>query len=305
LDLIDRALYRHLLIPATKEALQDMQNRLAWWYRVPRAGPGRWIAFNDLKFHFAGHPQDGSVGNPDVPPMWNMQPRQDNGLMHWDGFSDDIRKSAQNAAIAGGAAAEDVPWDRLWRIVDWWLEQPVPEYPAEIDGELADRGREVWERTCASCHEIGRPSAGRVIPVDEIGTDPERWELVTRATVERYNEVAAERYGWEEPQIQKTEGYVAVLLDGVWLRAPYLHNGSVPTLADLLKPPSERPVTFWRGYDVYDFEKVGYVSSGPEAEATGFLYDTRLRGNGNEGHLYGTDLPEASKQALIEYLKTF
>lgn len=304
LDSVDRLIYRYILIPQTRKALREMQNRLAWWYRVPEVGPGRWIAFNDLKFYFAGQPQDRSVGNPDVPPLWNMQPRQDNGLMHWDGFSDDIRKSAQNAAIAGGAMEEDVPWDDLERIVDWWLHQPVPEYPADVDEELAERGSRIWARDCASCHEIGNPTAGRVIPIEEIGTDRERFDLVTPATVERYNEVAEEWYGWEEPQIQKTEGYVAVLLDGVWLRAPYLHNGSVPTIADLLEPPSERPVTFWRGYDLYDFERLGYVSHGPEAEAVGFFYDTRLRGNGNEGHLYGTDLPAESKRALIEYLKT-
>ncbi len=305
LDAVDRLLYRHVLIPETRKKLRDMQSRLSWWYRVPRTGPGRWIAFNDLKFYFAGQPQDRSVGNPDVPPLWNMQPRQDNGLMHWDGFSDDMRKSAQNAAIAGGAMEEDVPWDDVARLVDWWLRQPPPEYPAEVDAALAAEGGQVWARECASCHEIGNATAGRVIPVEEIGTDRERFDLVTPATVERYNRVAEEWYGWSEPQIQKTEGYVAVLLDAVWARAPYLHNGSVPTLADLLRPPSERPVTFWRGYDVYDFERLGYVSSGAEAEAVGFLYDTRLRGNGNQGHLYGTDLSEEDKRALLEHLKTF
>ena len=305
LDFIDRVLYRRVLIPTTQRKLQEMQNRLSWWYRVPEVGPGRWIAFNDLKFYFAGQPQDRSVGNPDVPPLWNMQPRQDNGLMHWDGFSDDLRKSAQNAVIAGGATEEDIPRADLARLVDWWMVQPPPAFPRPVDPVLAERGQAIWAARCASCHEIGNPTAGRVIPIDSIGTDRARYDLVTPETVTRYNEVAEEWYGWTEPQIQKTEGYVALLLDGVWLRAPYLHNGSVPTIADLLRPPAERPTTFWRGYDVYDFDDLGFVSTGPEAEATGFLYDTRLKGNGNGGHLYGTDLSEADRGALIEYLKTF
>ena len=67
----------------------------------------------------------------------------------------------------------------------------------------------------------------------------------------------------------RRRGYVSVLLDGVWLRAPYLHNGSVPTLADLLEPPDKRPKLFWRGYDVYDQEKIGFITMGPEAETPG------------------------------------
>jgi hypothetical protein len=89
-------------------------------------------------------------------------------------------------------------------------------------------------------------------------------------------------------------------LDGVWLRAPYLHNGSVPTLRDLLKLPSERPRVFYRGGDVYDYASVGFVSDNP----TGFRFDVSLRGNGNGGHLYGTTLGTSEKQDLLEYLKT-
>jgi hypothetical protein len=92
-------------------------------------------------------------------------------------------------------------------------------------------------------------------------------------------------------------------LDGVWLRAPYLHNGSVPTLRALLYL-DERPATFYRGYDVYDWDAVGFVSSGAEAASAGVRFDTSLRGNGNGGHVYGRDLPREDREAMIEYLKT-
>lgn len=91
-------------------------------------------------------------------------------------------------------------------------------------------------------------------------------------------------------------------MDGIWLRAPYLHNGSVPTLCDLLNLPNERPQTFHRGYDFYDPVKVGFQEPperavGPlgQMEQRYFLFDTRRRGEGNGGHFYGTTLPPGQK----------
>ncbi len=100
------------------------------------------------------------------------------------------------------------------------------------------------------------------------------------------------------------DGYVAKPLVGVWLLGPYLHNGSVPTLRDLLSPPEQRPRVFYRGYDVVDTENIGFISTGPLAATRGFRIDTVQRGNGNAGHEYGTGLSEPDKRALLEYLKT-
>jgi hypothetical protein len=113
-----------------------------------------------------------------------------------------------------------------------------------------------------------------------------------------------EAYPWDFDAFQKTDGYVAVPLDGVWLRAPYLHNGSVPSLHDLPLPPDKRPTSFVRGYDVYDPDRVGFVSAGAKAERVEFKYDTSLRGNSSQGHVYGAGLPDDRKRALIEFLKT-
>ena len=110
---------------------------------------------------------------------------------------------------------------------------------------------------------------------------------------------------------QDPYGYVSPPLNGIWLRAPYLHNGSVPTLRDLLNPPYERPQTFHRGYDVFDPVKVGFKEPpprpvGPNGELYQpyFLFDTREKGNGNQGHTYGTQLSGEDKERLLEYLKT-
>ena len=106
------------------------------------------------------------------------------------------------------------------------------------------------------------------------------------------------------PNMVKQEGYQAMPLDGIWMRAPYLHNGSVPTLRDLLEPEEKRSKTFYRGCDLYDPDNAGFLTSGPVAERTGWRLDVAVRGNGNQGHVYGTDLTNAEKQALLEYLKT-
>jgi hypothetical protein len=100
--------------------------------------------------------------------------------------------------------------------------------------------------------------------------------------------------------------YVNVALDGLWLRAPYLHHGAVPTLWDLLQPAAARPRKFYRGYNLFDPVKVGWVSEidSPDAAASGFLYDTGALGNCNSGHEYGTNLTPDQKYQLIEFLKT-
>ena len=99
-------------------------------------------------------------------------------------------------------------------------------------------------------------------------------------------------------------GYIAVHLDGTWFRPPYLHNGSMPSLRDLLKPAQNRPKVFCRGYDVYDTDNEGFVTQGSDAEEVGSKYDTDYRGNSNEGLEYGAGLSVKDKNALVEYLKT-
>lgn len=101
---------------------------------------------------------------------------------------------------------------------------------------------------------------------------------------------------------QKVEGIKAKSLDGVIFTAPYLHNGSVPTIWDLLSDESSRPSSFWIGCNKYDSVKMGFDCS--EADANVFEFKTSLQGNSNQGHLYGTDLNDNEKMALIEYLKT-
>jgi hypothetical protein len=101
--------------------------------------------------------------------------------------------------------------------------------------------------------------------------------------------------------------YEARVMEGIWAAAPYLHNGSVPTLADLLKPVDERPASFDISVQ-YDLDKVGLAATAPvgvtrwKYQTTGC--DARASGRSRCGHEYGVSLPESDKRALLEYLKT-
>ncbi len=103
----------------------------------------------------------------------------------------------------------------------------------------------------------------------------------------------------ELPQAVAVPGYKARPLNGVWATAPYLHNGSVPTLADLLKPADQRPKTFHVGSTEFDAVNVGYVSD-PKYP----LYDTTVPGNKNIGHQYGAELNDQQRADLLEFLKS-
>lgn len=92
--------------------------------------------------------------------------------------------------------------------------------------------------------------------------------------------------------------YKARPLNGVWSTAPYLHNGSVQNMVELLTPPSERKATFRVGTSAFDPQTLGYEDAGP------FEFDTRLSGNHNSGHAYGTNLSAEQKDRLLEYIKS-
>jgi hypothetical protein len=105
------------------------------------------------------------------------------------------------------------------------------------------------------------------------------------------------------PQLTKPM-YKARPLNGIWSSAPYLHNGSVPTLRDMLRTPEERPKEFYVGSRKYDAVNIGFQSMPSENGLTYYRYDTSVPGNLNSGHRFGSDLTDEQKLQLIEYLKT-
>jgi hypothetical protein len=220
-------------------------------------------------------------------------------------------------------------------------------FPKEaFDQQLADRGKPIYAQLCADCHgatgtDFSGAQVGWVTPIEAIGTDRYRLDNYTEELSSTQamlyageNKVAgagdnsppldeahlkscgmaahgdAQENTYRFKRFHKTNGYANLPLDGVWLRAPYLHNGSVPTLWDLLLPAAQRPKQFYRGNDAYDWKKMGFESESATASdgTYYFHYDTTEPGNsnsGHEGHGYGTDLFDDDKKALIEYLKEF
>ncbi len=298
----EELLYRHYVIPRTKAALRDIDDDFAWMDRRPPQGPGRVDTFNPYKAIFEiDRISDKTIGTADLPSVWNQRPRQGMHL-HWDGNNSKVEERNISAAIGAGASEASLDEPAMARIADWIRDLDAPRYPRPIDRAKAARGEQIYAGRCASCHSFDGDRVGQVTPIEEIATDRERLDSFTPELVARMNTLGTGR-PWRFRSFRKTNGYANQPLDGVWLRAPYLHNGSVPDLRSLLDPPAERPRVFYRNYDVYDWERVGFVSQGPAAERVGFRFDTGVPGNGNGGHTYGTSLSDADKDALVEYLK--
>ncbi|MCB1800277.1 MAG: hypothetical protein KDI82_01180 [Gammaproteobacteria bacterium] len=310
LDWLDRLAYRYLIIPITRKRLLEREAQFEWIYRhdFPEWGRGRDDAMNLTKYFMIRWPMDDSFGPTDMPSVWNLKKyRAAAGhRMNFAGDSHDAYSVIIDSAL-GLMGAEPKDTDDFLAHIDWLHDylsnQPAPAYPFAIDRERATAGAAVFESHCARCHASQR--TGQVVALAEVGTDRERLDTWNEKAAREANavveEMGIERTGLVEEPLA---GYVAQFLDGIWLRAPYLHNGSVPTLYDLLLPPAQRPAGFYRGYNLYDPVKVGFATEGAEAEHAGTWHDTSRRANSARGHAFADDLSDAQRWELVEYLKT-
>ncbi len=319
LSLLDRLALRFYGIYFMRERILSIRDRLNFIREQPEWGPGRVDTFNPLKAYF-NFPidklsQDERIGTTDFPSIWNQGQRRDRNMeLHWDGNNVSLEERNRSAAMGAGVTPPTADRPSLKRIANWLLTLPAPAYPYKIDKDLAAQGAPIYKKYCAQCHgadgkDFTGDNVGKITAIEEIGTDRHRLDSYTYDVAVNQSTIFA-GYGDERfSHFRKTFGYANSPLDGLWLRAPYLHNGSVPALRDLLEPGAKRPPKFYRGYDVYDQKKVGFVSDVKEEKGKEFfLYDTEQEGNSNKGHegyKYGTELSPAEKDALVEYLKTF
>lgn len=303
LNVLDRLIYREA-VARTREALIQQARLLSFMDSRPDWGAGRVDTFNPykaLQFNFPMH-LDHTIGAADLPVIWNQRPREGMQL-HWDGNNTSVVERNKSAALGAGVTPVTIDIARLKRIEDWLWDLPAPKYPYPVNDQLATQGESIYQKHCASCHSFEGALVGKVTPIDQIGTDRARLDSYTYELLENQNTLYS-GYPWRFSHFRKTDGYANMPLDGVWLRAPFLHNGSVPTMRDLLEAPSARPTSFYRGYDVFDPIKLGFISVVAEENGIKFFkYDTSLPGNSNAGHLYGTELSAAEKDALVEFLK--
>ena len=278
--------------------------------------------FNSAKilFNFPMHqlPKKELLGASDFPSIWLQGPRmkRDDGErmeLHWDGNNTRTEERNKSAAFGTGTTPPTLDLRAIGRIEQWLLELTPPVWPYAIDTAKAERGKAVYAATCAACHGAdGRDFAGEyvghVTPIAHIATDRARLDSYTYTLAVNQSTLYA-GYPHRFQHFRKTHGYANMPLDGLWLRGPYLHNGSVPTVRDLLEPAVDRPTRFYRGNDIIDRDRLGFVSDvAAEPDRSYFLFDTTEPGNGNGGHegaAYGTELAAEDKDAVVEYLKTF
>jgi mono/diheme cytochrome c family protein len=193
-------------------------------------------------------------------------------------------------------------------LVTAWMEGYRPQpFPGVIDRARLAEGQAVYARDCAACH--GSYDASLTAPQlihfpnweGDVGTDMARAELLTEEVAAAVNGVFGDHVA-----ARSVAGYAAPPLTGIWASAPYLHNGSVPTLWHLMRP-ERRPGWFEVGGHRLDLGRVGIDLAPP----VGYLpwsqpaeVDIRAFGLGNGGHEVGFEgLTEAEKDALLEYLK--
>ena len=317
----ERVLYRFLLIPATRSALIEQKRRMAWTESRPDWGPGRIDPFNPVKFRNLRLGDDGTIGNSDMMPLWGLNhertdPSREYSL-HWDGLNRSLREVVVSGAIGDGMDYKTWPLvrEQVLGIEDSARLMTPPPSPFSSTRDPGDpfyvaegdvlAGRALYERHCADCHSPRGSRFRTVIPAHEMGTDRHRLAMWSEPARERYADYDRDGgYRWDFRRFHNEDGYVAVELSGLWLKGPYLHNGSVPHLKDLLEPAESRPRTFFRGYDLVDADSGGFVSQGPLAERHGWEFDTALPGNSNAGHEIGVGLGKAEKARLLGYLKT-
>lgn len=253
----------------------------------------------------------------DVPPWWRMA-KKHAMFAAAGGQGDHTGFMAVNSALC----VDDVEnFDALYAYFNdihaYLASIEPPEYPFAKNDALAQAGRVIFDRRCAGCHgTYGETESypNCLIPLEKIRTDPALAVYNVRTSepaTEWLNGSVFTRHGKYEPQL----GYVAPPLDGIWATAPFLHNGSVPTLEAVLDS-SQRP-TYWRrssqgGEDEYDRNAVGWrfesvdrseVEDSDE-QARRHIVDTTIKGFSNTGHTYGDKLTRENRQAVLEYLKT-
>ena len=319
LPLLDDLIFRYYAVWYMRERMLTIRDRLNFIKEQPEWGPGRVDTFNPLKAYFNfPHdqiPAEEKIGVTDFPSIWYQGQREELKMeLHWDGNNMSLEERNRSAAMGSGVTPPTADRLRMKRVADWLRTLKSPPYPFHIDKALAAQGAPIYRQYCAECHgasgtDFRGKYVGKVTPIEAIGTDRHRLDSYTYNLAVNQNAIFA-GYGSERfSHFRKTYGYANSPLDGLWLRAPYLHNGSVPTLRDLLEPRVNRPATFYRGYNVYDTKKVGFIADvASEKKRQHFRFDTSEPGNSNQGHegeRYGTELAEAEKEALLEYLKTF
>ena len=280
-----------------------------------------------MRSHGNRMPAVGEVGRGDVktPPLWHTAAKMPAGRWYTDGsFHGRFPLMSSSMELE-----KDRPFDALVETVVPKIKTEFdsvishirpPRYPYGIDAALAERGRRLFDSSdvgCYRCHGTYDGRGGVSWPARhvDVGTDRGRLDVVSDQFMDAFRNSPLARDG----ALVRSHGYAATPLTGVWADFPYLHNGSVPTLHDLLGPSSERPTIFQvTAARTLDRDRVGqplYVDPSLAGLSSAELirrfgddrnwFNTTRPGCGNAGHDFWSVIrTDANRLALIEYLKT-
>lgn len=245
----------------------------------------------------------------DVPAWWLLKKKN---AMFYNGFGrGDFGKflmASNLLTVADSFEAREVD-SHFGDVLAYILSIQPPAYTGAVNNTLAARGNLVFNSNCSGCHGTYGANghypnllvAGSVIQTDS---------LLFKSNQQSPQFVYWFNNSWfangnNAARLVPGNGYVAPPLDGIWITAPYLHNGSVPTLVALLNSKL-RPAYWSRNFSKpeYDYDLVGWKCTKQERPDGKKVYNTTLPGYGNSGHYFGDRLSEDDRQAVIEYLKT-
>jgi len=245
----------------------------------------------------------------DVPAWWMLKKKN---AMFYNGFGrGDFGKFLMGAVlltISDTVHANKVD-NHMDDVLAYLNSIKPPPYPRPIDSSLASEGQVVFETHCAKCHGFyGDFSSypNYLIPQQVIGTD----SMLNQSNYQYSDMIEWFNTSWfskgDHPaKLVPFNGYIAPPLDGVWITAPYLHNGSVPDIESVLDS-KKRPAFWSRNFSnpEYDYEKLGWKYNREEKEGGRKVYNTTLPGYGNYGHTFGDKLSDQERKSVLEYLKT-
>jgi mono/diheme cytochrome c family protein len=295
-------------------------------------GPGRVDAFGSVRSLFF-EPGFLPAAPVSYPHLWGMK---DIAWFHYDGNTTSVLQRNLGQALGVGAIFEPKTLASTLKpgnshtLEHLAYQIKAPVWPADllgaIDSAKVERGQQLFTANCAQCHadnntyktpeQAGGTDAVRALSFGDKLKDGRLYFEALRDTLDpltnkaledavnnkEITQAMADEWKAERPnQWQASGKYRAGSLKSVWATAPFLHNGSVPTLDDLLRRADQRPKTFSLGSREFDPVKIGLKSM---ATTGAYQFDTTRPGNSNAGHEFGCDLSDAQKADLLEYLKT-
>lgn len=244
----------------------------------------------------------------DVPAWWLLKKKH---AMFYTGFGrGDFGRflMASNLLTVNDTAESRTVDNHISDVLAYIYTLEAPKYPQPIDSKLARQGEKIFITNCSKCH--GKYSGAEeypnlLIPASIIQTDSFLYSsnYQNNQFVDWFNKSWFAQ-GDHPARLEPFHGYIAPPLDGVWCTAPYLHNGSVPTIEAVLNS-NIRPAIWQRDFEKpeYDYEKLGWKFTIPSTKSGSTVYNTSVNGYGNYGHYFGDKLSDRERKAVIEYLK--